>query len=188
MSESINNTNSINAIHVTAEYVNTPSTQFEALKQKLAAVTKLADETESFKQPLIDAMGKKKLELVYKQLDNIVNHLREIAALKGTWANQSVEAHSYLTVVDQYGRSSAARKTVNVVYRGERYSPVIYLDGWDEEKGWWFDKDGIITNWNKLKLYEKLEEACCKQLESLIEIKAKKTENIDKNFENMIND
>lgn len=168
----------IKNIRVTACYETDPTpSKFDALFAQYKVAKTIADETQSTKQPLIDAMGEKKLELIYKQLDVIVQRLNMIS--KCTNSVQSVDACTLATGIKLSVKISSCH-TWN--------EPEIYLCGYQTPREFWFKKNGIVTLWNKLGLYEKLEKKCEKLLEEMIEVQEEKTKCINTNYNNMIND
>lgn len=167
-------------IQVFAQYEeDTAPSKFDALLKQYALAKEIADETESVKQPLIDAMGEAKLELIKKQLGVIVRRLIIMCDLRG--GSASVEAHSYS---DAFGND---KHTVSI-RMSRKGDYVIYLDGYtfDHPSKYWFSEDGIVTLWNKLKLYEQLERKCERELELMIKSQEEKTNRIEQNYENMI--
>ena len=169
----------IRNIKVTAHYeVDTAPSKFDALLAQYEAAKAIADETASTKQPLIDAMGEKKLELIKQQLNVIVDRLNAIS----------------------YRREAVIAVEVSVVYKQHKYKvkiethwiwdePTIYLDGYTDayKPNWWFKEDGIVTLWNYLRLYEQLEQKCENMLEDMIATQNEKAERINTNYNNMIN-
>lgn len=168
-------------IQVFAQYeTDTAPSKFDALLKQYKLAKEIADETESVKQPLIDAMGEAKLALIKKQLGIIADRLMVISELCG--GVQLVEAIGYTDVYCNCKRCVLVRNS-NTWNHAE-----IYLDGYtfDHPSKYWFDEDGIVTLWNKLKLYEKLEVSCEEKLAKMIKSQEEKTRNIEQNYENMI--
>lgn len=167
----------MNEIRVTAEYINKPSNKFDALLAEFKAAKALAEATEAEKQPLIDAMGKAKLELIKKQLHEIVEKLFVIVHITGRDCEFKVEK-----MVNWY----SYKVSVSVDHR---YTIKIYLGGYDIDthREWWFSEDGIVTRWNELKLYDMLLKECEKRMTSLIYEQNKKIERINNTFNNMQN-
>lgn len=170
--------NTIKKIKVSAHYEtdSTPS-KFDALFAQYEIAKAIADETESVKQPLIDAMGEKKLELIYKQLDVIVQRLNVISECRG-----SVEA------IEAFDWSTGIKLAVKIRTCCNWEAPEIYLHGYSRPHYTWFEKHGIVTLWNQLGLYEKLEKECEKLLEAMIRSQNDKADRITTNYVNMIND
>lgn len=168
----------IKNIKVSAHYEtdSTPS-KFDALFAQYEAAKAIADETKSTKQPLINAMGEEKLKLIYKQLDVIVQRLNMISKCKD--AVVGIEASTLTT-------GHFIRANIRTCYTWK--NPDIYLDGNTSPQAYWFKEDGIVTLWNRLGLYELLEEQCESMLEKMIEEQNKKTDRINTNYNNMIND
>lgn len=167
----------MNEIRVTAEYINKPSTKFDALLAEFKAAKALAEATEAEKQPLIDAMGEAKLELIKKQLHEIVEKLFVIVHITGRDCEIKVEK-----MVNWYNYKASV--SVN-----HRYTIKIYLGGYDinTSREWWFSEDGIVTKWNELKLYDMLLKECEKIMTNLINEQNKKIERINNTFNNMQN-
>lgn len=169
-------------IQVIAKYeTDTEPSKFDALLKQYKLAKEIADETESVKQPLIDAMGEAKLALIKEQLGIIVGKMTIMCDLRG--GSASFEAHGYS---DAFGFSND-RHTVSIrMSRDGRHT--IYLDGYTFEhpSQYWFSEDGIVTLWNKLKLHEQLERKCEMELEHMIKSQEAKTKRIEQNYENMI--
>ena len=170
--------NTIKNIKVSAHYETdiTPS-KFDALFEQYEIAKTIADETESVKQPLIDAMGDKKLELIYKQLDVIVQRLNVISKCIG-----------HVRTVSVYDWSTPKKITVKITTHHNWNKPEIYLEGYSSPQSSWFKENGIVTLWNKLGLYEKLEKECVRLLKEMINSENRKTSRINTNYNNMIND
>lgn len=170
--------NTIKNIKVSAHYeVDTEPSKFDALVAQYEAAKAIADETKNIKQPLIDAMGEKKLELIYKQLDVIVQRLNVISRYKGA-----------VVGVNAWVWPGASKLEVRITTCYSWKKPEIYLCGYTTPRDSWFAKDGIVTLWNQLGLYEKLEKNCEDKLEAMINEQNNKTAYINENYCNMIND
>jgi hypothetical protein len=167
----------MNNIKVTAEYISKPSNKFDALVAEFEAAKALAEATEAEKQPLIDAMGEAKLELIKKQLYEIVSKLFVIVRITGRDCEIKAEK-----MVNYYNYKASV--PVN-----HRYTIRIYLGGYDinSSREWWFSEDGIVTKWNELKLYDMILKECEKRMTSLIDEQNKKIERINNTFNNMQN-
>ena len=167
----------MNEIRVTAEYISKPSNKFDALVAEFEAAKALAEATEAEKQPLIEAMGEAKLELIKKQLHDIVQKMFVIVHITGRDCEIKVEK-----MVDW--RNYKASVSVN-----HGYTIKIYLGGYDIDtpREWWFSEDGIVTKWNELKLYDMLLERCEKIMTNLIDEQNKKIKKINNTFNNMQN-
>jgi hypothetical protein len=166
----------IRNIKVTAHYeVDTKPSKFDALFAEYQLAKAIADATESTKQPLIDAMGEKKWELIHQQLDVIVQRLDVIAQCQGQFA-QVVARSDY----EDRGYSVTIRRS------NRHNSTTIYIDGYQQPQPWWFEEKGIVTLWNQLGLYEQLEEKCEILLIQMINAENSKTERINNNYNNMI--
>ena len=168
----------IKNIKVTAEYeVDTTPSKFDALLAQYEIAKTIADETEDSKQPLINAMGKKKLELIYEQLNTIVQRVNIISKHKDEVV--AVKAWDWSKTPD--------RKDVMIKTCWSWEKPEIYLCGNTTPKDSWFKVDGIVTLWNDLGLYKKLEQECEKMLEKMIQNQNNKTNRINTNYDNMMN-
>lgn len=168
----------IRNIKVSAHYdVDTAPSKFDALFAQYEVAKAIADETENTKQPLIDAMGEKKLELIYKQLDVIVQRLNIISKCKDCAVTTSA-----------WVWPGASKLEVKITTCHAWKKPEIYICGYTIPRRTWFEKDGIVTLWNQLGLYEKLEKQCEDKLNAMIEEQNNKTKTINENFSNMIAD
>lgn len=170
--------NTIKNIKVTAEYeVDTKPSKFDALLAQYEIAKTIADEIEDSKQPLINAMGQKKLELIYEQLDTIVQRVNIISKYKDEVV--AVKAWDWSKTAD--------RKDIMIKSHWNWEKPEIYLCGYTTPKDSWFKVEGIVTLWNDLGLYRKLEEECEKMLEKMIQNQNNKTNRINTNYDNMMN-
>jgi hypothetical protein len=170
----------MNEIRVTAEYISKPSNKFDALLAEFKAAKALAEATEAEKQPLIDAMGEAKLELIKKQLHEIAKKLFVIVHITGRGCEVKVEK-----MVNRYNYKVSVSVDQNYTIR-------IYLGGYDIDTSrkwcqWWFSEDGIVTKWNELKLYDMILKECEQRMTSLIDEQNKKIERINNTFNNMQN-
>jgi hypothetical protein len=170
----------MNEIRVTAEYISKPSNKFDALLAEFKAAKALAEATEAEKQPLIDAMGEAKLELIKKQLHEIAKKLFVIVHITGRGCEVKVEK-----MVNRYNYKASVSVDQNYTIR-------IYLGGYDIDTSrkwcqWWFSEDGIVTKWNELKLYDMILKECEQRMTSLIDEQNKKIERINNTFNNMQN-
>ncbi len=157
--------------------------KFDALVGEYEAAKRLADETVETKQPLIDAMGEKKLQMIDEQLDTIADCLRKICEIKGDCDVCKAEAYTYLTP-EGYGK-------VSVYVRRYRDGNVEKrLNGWDikNRQQHWFTANGIVTKWNEYRLYEKLLTDCQNQLRLAIDEQKGRINQVNTILENMNND
>ena len=170
--------NTIKNIKVSAHYeMDSSPSKFDALFAQYEAAKAIADETASTKQPLIDAMGEKKLELIYKQLDVIVQRLNIISKCKGA-----------VVGISAWVWPGASKLEVTITTCHTWKEPQIFLCGYSTPRDSWFKKDGIVTLWNQLGLYEKLEKNCENKLNEMIIEQNNKTQYINENYGNMIAD
>ena len=177
----------IKNIKVTATYEEDEPSKFDALWKEYEIAKQIADTTEDTVRPLIEAAGEKKLELIYEQLEPIVHHVIDLANLHEL---DDLKKQSVCAVV--YGDNAGKdRHSVEIhvsfnTKTGE-WDTIIYFDGDKNKRNHWFGENGIITNWNSLKLYEKIKEGCEKELIERIGYLKKKTERIKNTFANMQN-
>ena len=167
----------MNEIRVTAEYINKPSNKFDALLAEFKAAKALAEATEAEKQPLIDAMGEVKLELIKEQLHDIVKKMFVIVRITGRSCEIKVEK-----MVDWYSYKVS-------ILVDHAYTIRTYLNGNDinTARNGWFGEDGIVTKWNELKLYDMILKECEQRMTNLINEQNKKIERINNTFNNMQN-
>lgn len=157
--------------------------KFDALVKEYEAAKRLADETVETKQPLVDAIGEKKLEVISEQLDTIASCLQKIYEIKGNCGVYTADAHAYLTP-EGYGKVC-----VRVKYYGDGCIQKT-LNGWNinNRQQQWFDINGIVTKWNEYRLYEKLLTDCQNQLRSAIDEQKRRMNKVNTILENMNND
>ena len=168
----------IKNIKVSAYYeTDTTPSKFDALLKQYELAKTIADGIENEKQPLIDAMGKKKLELIYKQLDVLVKRLNILSKCKNSVV--SISAWNW--------EHTPEKITIQITTHYNWNEPEIYLCGNRKPRESWFKKDGIVTLWNELKLYEQLEEKCNDKLEEMIKQQNEREQYINTNYNNMIN-
>lgn len=168
----------ITNIKVTAsyEYDNSHS-KFDALLTQYNIAKKIADETKAIKQPLINAMGEKKLELIMEQLETIKKYASTLSMLQ----------NDACVAVRAIGKGGAhCVKITHSNKWGDKFT--IYLDGYENPIPSWFEEHGIVTRWNELNLYESLKQDCERQLERLIQRANSSTDKINNLYNTMIND
>lgn len=171
--------NTIKNIKVSAHYeIDSTSSKFDALLEQYKIAKTIADGIKNEKQPLIDAMGEKKLELIYKQLDVLVQRLNIISKCKDSVVSVSAWNWDF----------TSQKITIQITTHYNWNEPEIYLCGNRKPQESWFKKDGIVTLWNKLKLYEQLEKKCNDKLVDMINQQNEKAQYINTNYNNMIND
>ena len=183
----------MNEIKVTAEYINKEPSKFDALVAEYNAAKALADVTVSEKQPLIDAMGEAKLELIKKQLNDIAQKLHVIAKIRGTGVCIKVLVRvgpDGVILEDDcpnLGRIKYTPWNVFVSVGKAEEDNYISLDFKDIDSPCesWFSENGIVTRWNDYKFYEKLLAECEKQMRELIDGQNSITERINNTFSNM---
>lgn len=157
--------------------------KFDALIKEYEAAKRLADETVETKQPIVDAIGEKKLQMIDEQLDTIASCLQKICEIRGRCGVCTAEAYAYLTP-EGYGKVSAR---VRYYVGGDVEKR---LDGWDidNRRQQWFDINGVVTKWNEYHLYEKLLTDCQSQLRSAIDEQKRRMNKVNTILENMNND
>ena len=168
----------MNEIKVTAEYSNNSTSKLDALRAEYKAAKALADATVSEKQPLIDAMGEAKLELIKKQLNYI--------AQKMLMSMEIFDSSSYSQFAEIW---VSGTKYDASVYVEKNHPACIELNNRsiNYPDGYWFSEHGIVTMWNELKLYDRLLEKCEEYLEYKISEQNKRIEKINNTFSNMQN-
>ena len=183
----------IGNIKVTATYeVDNSFSKFDALLEQYNAAKAIADKTKSAKQPLINAMGKKKLELIKIQLLNIVDQVWQLAKIVDglctvkacvNYCNKERE----ICYSDFANRANYYQVEISV---GRDGSYRIKLNGRNidnEKPDNWFKEDGIVTLWNELELYPLLQKECEDKIKYQIDLMNKRTREINSTYENMIN-
>lgn len=163
-------------IRVTATYEGEDETEFNSLVDDFIAAKAAADLAQKKYQPLIDAAGNEKLRLVYEQIGVLVKRLHVIMDITGQ-SCQSVDATAYI---------GNTRHTLDIRVRNDA-DDVVYIDGNTEPQNWWFDEDGIITNWNKLKLFKSADSKVTMRMKLAIEQQANRKQRVIDNYENMTN-
>lgn len=178
-----------NKIKVTVEYEVPKTSKFDALLSEYAIAKKVADETESYYKPLAEAAEEAKFDAILHQLETIKYYAKQIAQLdkysSGIWITTNIPAYERGEHNPMYDSGNFA-----VIYRPKESNP--FEIKWSGSP---FTKEAfnkchlsfcqgyrnVVGNWDKWKVYQRLEENAMKQLNELIQKQMqRKQEQIDR--------
>lgn len=155
-------------IKVSVEYETPKTDKFAALMAQYKEVKQIAADTISYYKPLADVAETAKFDAIWKQLINIFDYLRQLEAIGSVYKRVygcfgrddrifSVEIKHGVPIV-QWANNSFTKDEVikrKRLYNAERC-----------------DTYNILGNWDKWRVYEKLEAECIRLLQ--YEIKQQK--------------
>lgn len=178
----------MNTIKVTVEY-NIPKTdKFSAMLKQYEEVKNTADEVVSYYKPLADMAEEAKFSAILDQLEVICDYALTLYQINSR--NRTVSAYAFDEIHPGYGRGEFS---VNVTEKGEVYiswySHPFALDYYRRNK-WAFTNGyemNILGNWDKWKLFEKLEARCIRMLQNEMDNQKKRAEEQKKRLDNIIN-
>ena len=147
----------MNNIKVTVTYEKPTTSKFDALMAEYEAAKKYADETVAYYKPLADAAEEAKFDAIMEQLETIKGYAKHISDIKG---GEAIWIKAYISS-DVCGASTG--QEFEVIYRPRETNFRFEIrSSWRE-----FDRryikyhsegsSNFIGNWDKWKVYEKLE-------------------------------
>lgn len=161
-------------IKVTAMYDEPTFGSIDSLMKRASALKALHEDAEDNYRPLINAVGEKKYELVKQKLYALAEKLAEFNEKFGK--DEGIRA---IVRVREYTDTSVW------IYRNCNNDYRIEIGGRDIElfNKQWIEKDGIITRWGELKVYERLEEALERRIREQISTYTNNIQKIKDNLE-----
>lgn len=157
-----------NKIKVTVEYEVPKTNKFDALLAEYAVAKKIADETESHYKPLADIAEEAKLDAILKQIEPIKYYAQQISLLRGD-GNTVVISGTHYGEYHNLDFSVAYFPNDSQQFRVRWGGNIFAKDRLQANRSIFCDRDqNILGNWDKWKMYQKLEECAIRQLTLLI--------------------
>lgn len=176
----------MNDIKVTVEYEIPKLSAFDEMMVQYAAVKKCAEQTIAYFAPLADAAEEAKAAAIIAQIEVIADYVRKLQSLGGIWR------HSYAVACGGV-RDDGYCFTVKATHDGfeaKWRSALFTLDNvkrhpaaFNAEEN---DCYNIIGNWDKWRMFEKLERHCLRQLQEAIDEQKKAAEHERKRLDNIV--
>lgn len=171
-----------NKIKVTVEYEVPKTTKFDALLAEYAIAKQIADETESYYKPLAEVAEKAKFDAILHQLETIQDYAKKISQLNGD--NHAVWIKAFIPYSERNDTnymSGSGDFTVTYFPKEQnhfeiRWGGVIF----DEERfnnarvNFCNGSHNVVGNWDKWRVYQRLEEDAIQKLNDLIQKQMKR--------------
>lgn len=177
----------MNEIKVTVAYENPITTKFDALMTEYEAAKQLADETVAYYKPLADVAEEAKFDAIMEQLETIKGYAKHIGDIK----NEAVWIRAYISS-DVCGNQNSGGQEFEVIYRPKETSFKFEIrSAWKtfDRKHIEYHTEGchnFIGNWDKWKVYDKLEKEACRQLKKLIDNQAERAQHQINRLNNIV--
>ena len=180
-------------IKVTVEYEVPKTSKFDALLAEYAVAKKIADETEAYYKPLAEVAEEAKFDAIMHQLETIKYYAQQISQLYDDRRNIWIEAtipyherndHDYMCgsgdfTVEYFPKEKDCFRIRwgGVIFDKERFNNgrVNFCSG----------SKNVVGNWDKWKVYQRLEENAIKQLNELIKKQEEKKQKQIDRFNNI---
>lgn len=174
------------SIKITVAYTAPVTDKFDALLEQYGEVKRLSNETVNFYRPLAEAAEETKVTLILEQLKTIHGYLLKL---------NSIDIYrNYITVHSQPGHKDSFVFAVELGVDNElvvRWND--YILNHDNVVKWgnhftanYHDRYNILGNWDKWRMYEKLENRCLELLTTEIDKQKRLAENEKKRFHNIV--
>lgn len=156
-------------IKVTVSYEEASTSKFDALMKEFEAAKQLADEQVAYYKPLADAAEDAKFQAILEQLETIKEYARRLAKI-----SRSNEAllDAYLSSEDLRGYSGSYFKVICKNDRVEvKFDDIPFTPEYFQLRREKFCNRSynIIADWDKLGIYETLEEKAHRAIKYKIE-------------------
>ena len=156
----------MNEIKVSVSYEKPTTNKFDALMAEYEVAKKMAEETVSYYKPLADAAENAKFDAIMEQLATIKEYAVKISQIteKAVWITAYISSSLTDYVSEKFLVIYRPNQTVNKweirsEYREFNKNQISYYT----EHG-----HNFIGEWDKWRVYQKLEENACYQLEQAI--------------------
>jgi hypothetical protein len=163
-------------IKVIVEYEVPKTSKFDALMNEYMVAKKIADETESYYKPLAELAEEAKFDAIMHQLEIIKYYAQQISRLNNNetvWIKAHIPGYERNEHCPMYGSGDFI---VTYFPREQnrfeiRWSSVIF----DKERfnsgrcNFCSGSHNVVGNWDKWKVYQRLEEDAIKKLNELIQ-------------------
>ena len=165
-----------NKIKVTVEYEIPKTSKFDALLAEYAAAKKIADETEAYYKPLAEVAEEAKFDAILHQLETIKYYAQQISELsnnEAVWIKATIPYHER----NDHGYMGGSGDFIVTYFPKEQSHFEIRWGGvyFDKERfnngrvNFCSGSHNVVGNWDKWKVYQRLEENAMKKLNELIE-------------------
>ena len=163
-------------IKVTVEYEVPKTNKFDALMNEYMVAKKIADEAESYYKPLAELAEEVKFDAIMHQLETIKYYAQQISRLNNdgcaTWIIATIpyherNDHNYMQgsgdfTVEYFPKEANFRiRWGGVIFDKERFN--------NGRCNFCSGSQNVIGNWDKWRVYQRLEEDAIKKLNELIQ-------------------
>ena len=156
----------MNEIKVSVSYEKPTTSKFDALMAEYEVAKKVAEETVSYYKPLADAAENAKFDAIMEQLETIKEYAVRISQITGkaVWITAYISSSLTNYVSEKFSVIYRPNQTVNKweirsEHREFNKNHIAYYTEYGHN---------FIGEWDKWKVYQKLEENACNQLEQAI--------------------
>lgn len=164
----------MNEIKVSVSYEKPTTNKFDALMAEYEVAKKMAEETVSYYKPLADAAEDAKFDAIMEQLETIKDYAVKISHITGNavWIKAYISSSLTDYMSEEFfvvyrPNQNKCMWEIRSAYRDFCKNQIKY----HTERG-----HNFIGNWDKWKVYQKLEENACYQLEQAIKNQKDKAE------------
>jgi hypothetical protein len=168
-------------IKVTVEYEVPKTSKFDALLSEYAVAKKIADETESYYKPLAEAAEEAKFDAILHKLETIKYYAQQISKLSNddaVWIRATIP---YSERNDTDYMQGSGDFTVEYFSKESdhfriRWGGVLFTKEVFDRARCNFCKGSknVIGNWDKWKVYQRLEDDAIRKLNNLIQKQMKR--------------
>jgi hypothetical protein len=171
-------------VEVTIKNEEKGISKFDALVSEFNKAKAIADNTQSTYGVAIKEIGDKKLLAIKEQLQTVEECVKKLSQLTGNVERIEVYSHLVNGKAEQIRGGNLADWYLIIDSKNG-----TYINGFQEHiPAWFFEENGVVTNWNKSRLYDFAQEACEKKLEQYIKRQLEKDEKIRELFQKITND
>ena len=176
----------MNEIKVTVTYDKPNTSKFDALMAEYEAAKKCADETVAYYKPLADVAEEAKFDAIMEQLETIKEYAKKISETgngRAVW----ITAHFEYT---ELGGHSA--DNFEVIYRPNETTFMWEIKtrhgSFDRPHAKYYCESGrnFIGDWERLKVYQRLEESAYRQLREAINNQKRKANHEQNRYHNIV--
>lgn len=167
-------------IKVTVEYEKPMTDKFFELMNSYNELKKQSDEVVSYYTPLAEMAEEAKFDAICEQLEIIKEYVRQLRAISKGDVCIQVETRNGCVTVDMYPNNEVRAFWIHCPFEKEEFKKFR-----NRFNGSIHDNYNILGNWDKWRIYERLEKSCYEKLEEemmrqkqLAEAAKKRLENI----------
>lgn len=179
----------MNNIKITVEYETPKTDRFNELFEQYKTIKSAADDSVSYYKPLADAAEESKLTCILEQLFVISEYLKTLYEIDNY--NNKIVVYAFDKIKPGYGRGEFSmtidkNKRIHIYWYSHPFTLEYYkVNKWAFTRG---EEMNILGNWNKWKMFEKLENASVNKLTSEMEKQHKRVEEQKNRLDNIVND